>query len=188
MAARVVLSNAKRVKTMSHHVNVATRNCGHWNSSAEVLCAASECVSASQVRVDILMTCILWESGAQGVFFRGRRLCSSHWHAFCIPLRAWCCCFGHTEEAVLQGETFVVKPVFFFLVLILALLFLPICFVVVAGDLELQNLFDILLVRIVFLQQCTLKHIQGGLFPVFVVANKSREWRCFVIQLDAPSD
>ena len=76
----------------------------------------------------------------------------------------------------------------FFLVLILALFVWPICFVVVAGDLELQNLFDILLVRIVFLQQCTLKHIQGGLFPVFVVANKSREWRCFVIQLDALSD
>ena len=66
--------------------------------------------------------------------------------------------------------------------------FLPICFVVVAGDLELQNLLDILLVKIVVLQQCTLKHIQGGLFPVFVVANKSREWRCFVIQLDALSD
>ena len=76
----------------------------------------------------------------------------------------------------------------FFLVLTLALFVWPICFVVVARDLELQNLFDILLVRIVFLQQCTLKHIQGGLFPVFVVANKSREWRGFVIQLDAPSD
>ena len=136
------------------------------------------------------MTCIILESGAEGVFFRGPRLCSSQRHAFCIPLRAWCRCFGHTEEAVLQGETFVVKPVFlcFFLVLILALFVWPICFVVVAGDLELQNDFDILLVRIVFLQQCTLKHIQGGLFPVFVVANKSREWRCFVIQLDAPSD
>ena len=122
------------------------------------------------MRVDILMTCIILESGAEGVLFRGRRLCSSQRHAFCIPLRAWC-------------------RVFFFLGSYSCPAFLPICFVVVAGDLELQNLLDILLVRIVFLQQCTLKHIQGGLFPVFVVANKSREWRCFVIQLDPlPTD
>ena len=133
------------------------------------------------------MTCIILEPGAEGVLFRFRRLCSSQRHAFCIPLRAWCRCFGHTEEAVLQGETFVVKPVFF-LGSYSCPAFLPICFVVVAGDLELQNLLDILLVRIVFLQQCTLKHIQGGLFPVFVVANKSGEWRGFVLQLDAPSD
>ena len=86
--------------------------------------AESECVLASRVRVDILMTCIILESGAESVFFRGLRFCSSQRHAFCIPLRAWCRCFGHTEEAVLQGETFVVKPVFsFFLVLILALFF-----------------------------------------------------------------
>ncbi len=53
----------------------------------------------------------------------------------------------------------------FFLVLILALFVWPICFVVVAGDLELQNLFDILLVRIVFLATMLFEAHPGRSLP-----------------------
>ena len=61
-------------------------------------------------------------------------------------------------------------------------------FEAVAVDIELQNDLDMSLVSIVCLQQCTLKHIQSGLFQAFVVANKPRECRSFVTQLGAPPD
>ena len=143
--------------------------------------AESECVLASKVRVDTLMTCIILESGVEGVLFRCRRLCSSQRHAFCIPSRAWCCCFGHTEEAVLQCETFVVKPVFsFFLVLILALFLFVDLFCSSSGRSRSTESFGYFICQNCFLATIHFEAHSGRSLPGIRGCQQICEWRCFL--------